>query len=231
MPRRLDMAKLGQTLTDPALDPPVKGMMVWGTNPALVQPDAGRVIRGLEREDLFTVVIEHFITDTARYADIVLPSTTQLEHFDILGSWGHDYITINQPAVAPVGEAKSHGEIMRLLARRLQLSHPSLRESDEEIAASALPPSVDLDALKEAGWIKTDMPRPVLAGAKLRLAYGVPCPIGPEPGMLQLLTPKAHYFLNSSFVNQTRQRRALTSAVPRAAPRWTWLPSTPQNLA
>ena len=154
VPRRLDMAKLGETLTDPALDPPVKGMMVWGTNPALVQPDAGRVIRGLGREDLFTVVIEHFMTDTARYADIVLPSTTQLEHFDILGSWGHDYITINKPAVAPVGEAKSHGEIMRLLAQRLLLGHPSLRESDGEIAASALPPSVDLDALKEAGWIK-----------------------------------------------------------------------------
>ena len=208
VPRRLDMARLGETLTDLTLDPPIKGLMVWGTNPAVVQPDAGRVIRGLGREDLFTVVVEHFMTDTARYADIVLPSTTQLEHFDVLGSWGHDYITINQPAITPVGEAKSHGEIMRLLARRLRLEDPTLRESDEEIAASALPPSLDLDALKKAGWIKTNMPRPVLAGAKLLLAHGVSCPIRPESDMLQLLTPKAHYFLNSSFVNQTRQRRS-----------------------
>ena len=218
VPRRLDMAKLGETLTDPALDPPAKGLLVWGTNPALVQPDAGRVIRGLGREDLFTVVVEHFMTDTARYADFVLPSTTQLEHFDVLGSWGHDYITVNQPAIAPVGEAKSHGEIMRLLARRLGLDDSALREGDEEIAASALPPNVNLDALKKAGWIKTDMPRPELAGAKLRLAHGVPCPIRPESNMLQLLTPKAHYFLNSSFVNQTRQRRAQGSPTLDIAP-------------
>ena len=92
-PRFLDMARLGETLTDPSLDPPVHGLMIWGTNPAVVQPDAGRVRRGLAREDLFTVVIEHFLTDTARFADVVLPSTTQLEHFDVLGAWGHQYIT------------------------------------------------------------------------------------------------------------------------------------------
>ena len=137
------MARLGETLTDPAVDPPVMGLMIWGTNPAVIQPDAGRVRRGLARDDLFTVVIEHFMTDTARYADIVLPSTTQLEHFDVLGAWGHQYITINQPAVAPLGESRSHGEIMRTLAQAMGLDHPALRESDEEIAASALPPGLD----------------------------------------------------------------------------------------
>ncbi|GGG21676.1 molybdopterin containing oxidoreductase [Caldovatus sediminis] len=207
-PRALDMARLGETLTDPALDPPVKGLMVWGTNPAVVQPDAGRVRQGLAREDLFTVVLEHVLTDTARYADVVLPSTTQLEHFDVLGAWGHQYITVNLPAIAPLGEAKSHGEIMRLLARRLGLDHPAMRESDEAIAASALPPGVSLEALKEAGWVKMRKPPPRLEGAGLRLARGVSLPSAPPEGMLRLLTPKAHFFLNSSFVNQPRQRRA-----------------------
>jgi anaerobic selenocysteine-containing dehydrogenase len=208
-PRVLDMARLGETLTD--LDPPIKGLMVWGTNPAVVQPDAGRVRRGLAREDLFTVVVEHFLTDTARYADVVLPSTTQLEHFDVLGAWGHQYITVNQPAIAPLGEAKSHGEIMRLLAPRLGLDHPAMRESDEAIAASALPPAVNLATLKEAGWVKMTRPAPHLDGAGLRLAPrgGVALPSGPPgSGMLRLMTPKAHFFLNSSFANQPRQRRA-----------------------
>ena len=205
-PRQLDMARLGETLTDPVLDPPVTGLMIWGTNPAVIQPDASRVRRGLAREDLFTVVIEHY---TAAYADIVLPSTTQLEHFDVLGAWGHQYITINQPAVAPLGESRSHGEIMRTLAQAMGLDHPALRESDEEVAASALPAGLDVATLKQTGWVKIDKPRPQLDGAELRLARGVPLPPArPAAGMLQLLTPKAHYFLNSSFVNQPRQRRA-----------------------
>ncbi|HEX2891395.1 molybdopterin-dependent oxidoreductase [Vineibacter terrae] len=210
-PRVLDMARLGETLTDPALDPPIHGLMVWGTNPAVVQPDAGRVRQGLAREDLFTVVVEHFLTDTARFADVVLPSTTQLEHFDVLGAWGHHYISVNLPAVAPLGEARSHGEIMRGLAPRLGLDHPAMRESDEEIAASALPPGLDLATLKQAGWFKTARPPAKLVGAGLRLAPrdGVALPPSPpSPGMLRLMTPKAHFFLNSSFVNQPRQRRA-----------------------
>ena len=210
-PRFLDMARLGETLTDPSLDPPIHGLMIWGTNPAVVQPDAGRVRRGLARENLFTVVLEHFLTDTSRFADVVLPSTTQLEHFDVLGAWGHQYITVNLPAVAPLGETKSHGEITRLLAQRLGLDHAALRESDEEIAASALPPGLDLATLKQAGWIKTPQRAPLLEGAGLRLAPrgGVALPAQPPAtGMLRLMTPKAHFFLNSSFANQQRQRRA-----------------------
>jgi anaerobic selenocysteine-containing dehydrogenase len=203
------MTRLGGTLTQFSLDPPVKGLMIWGTNPAVIQPDAGRVRRGLAREDLFTVVIEHFLTDTARYADVVLPSTTQLEHFDVLGAWGHQYVTVNEPAIAPLGESRSHGEIMRTLARTMGLGHPALCESDEEIAASALPAGLDIATLKQSGWVKIDKPRPQLEGTGLRLARGVPLPLRrPDGGMLQLPTPKAHYFLNSSFVNQPRQRRA-----------------------
>ncbi len=150
VPRTLDMARLGANLTNDALAPPVHGLMVWCANPAVSQPDARRLRQGLAREDLFLVVAEHFLTDTARFADIVLPSTTQLEHFDVQGAWGHHYISVNLPAIAPLGEAKSHGEMMRLLAPRLGLHEPPFRESDEEIAASALPTGVTLDDLEGA---------------------------------------------------------------------------------
>lgn len=211
-PRSLDMARLGEHLTNKDLAPPIKGLMIWGTNPAVVQPNAGLVRQGLAREDLFTVVLEHFLTDTARYADVVLPSTTQLEHFDLQGAWGHHYISVNNPAIPPLGEAKSHGEVMRLLARRMGLAHPALQESDEEIAAAALPPAVDLETLKANGWYKSSPGRPAFGTerGKLRLAGGVPKPTRPPaPGMLQLLTPKSHYFLNSTFGNMLRQRNAM----------------------
>lgn len=178
----------------------------------MVQPDSGKVRQGLSRDDLFTVVLEHFLTDTARYADIVLPSTTQLEHFDLQGAWGHHYISVNNRAIPPLGEAKSHGEVMRLLARRMGLTHPALRESDEEIAASALPDGIDLETLRAQGWHKSSPGRPTFESVRgeLRLSEGVPQPAtAPAPGMLQLLTPKSHYFLNSSFGNMPRQRRAM----------------------
>lgn len=211
-PRSLDMARLGEHLTNKDLDPPLEGLMIWGTNPAVVQPDAGRVRQGLARQDLFTVVLEHFLTDTARYADIVLPSTTQLEHFDVQGAWGHHYISVNNPAIEPLGETKSHGEVMRLLARRMGLTHAALQESDEEIAASALPSDVALEALKTKGWHKSSPDPPTFAAVlgKLQLTTETPEPIRPPaPGMLQLLTPKSHYFLNSSFGNMPRQRKAM----------------------
>ncbi len=207
-PRSLDLSALGPALTDPDLDPPVKGLMVWCMNPAVIQVDAGRVRRGLARDDLFTVVLEHFMTDTARYADIVLPATTQLEHFDVMGAWGHHYISVNNPAIEPLGEARSHGEVMRLLAPRLGLEHPAFGESDEEIAAAALPPGVALADLKAEGWRKVSPPRPDPAAgeAVLRLTGG---PLEPVAlGALRLLTPKSHYFLNSSFANMPRQRKA-----------------------
>lgn len=204
--RSLDLARLGETLTDSSLAPPIKAMMIWSVNPAVVQPDAARVATGLARDDLFTVVLEHFMTDTARFADVVLPSTTQLEHFDVVGAWGHQFVSVNNPAVPPVGESKSHGEVMRLLASALSLTDPAFKESDEQIAASALPESIDLEELKQSGWIKSPAPPPSFR-SKVRISDEVPVPERPV-GFLQMLTPKSHYFLNSSFVNQTRQRRA-----------------------
>ena len=117
--RSVNMSAVGDALTDPSLDPPIKAMVCWNANPARVAPDSARVIAGLAREDLFTVVMEQFMTDTARYADVILPATTQLEQLDAVFSWGHHYITHNAPAIAPRGEAKPNTEVFRLLAARL----------------------------------------------------------------------------------------------------------------
>jgi len=215
-PRSLNLAKIGQILTDKKMSPPINGLMVWGMNPAIIQTDLDTVCRGLARDDLFCVVLEHFMTDTARYADIVLPSTTQLEHFDIQGAWGHHYISANNQAIEPLGETKNHGEIMRLLAAKMGLNHPALHESDQEIAASVLPDTIALSELMKKGWIKASPNKPDLAadGAKkLNISSGIPAPDAKRlPGdtpddKLRLLTPKAHFFLNSSFANMERQRK------------------------
>jgi anaerobic selenocysteine-containing dehydrogenase len=222
--RSLDMTRLGEILNGEcgegvsnglAEGPPVKGLLVWGTNPAVVLPESAKIRRGLAREDLFTVVLEHFMTDTARYADIILPSTTQLEHFDVVSPWGHFYMMANNPAMAPEGESKSHGEIMRLVARRMGLNHPALQESDEEIAAAGLPPELPLEALKAEGWRKhAPAPAGIPAPDKRISLAGYPAPEtlpsaeNGETNSLQLLTPKAHYFLNSSFANMARQQKA-----------------------
>jgi anaerobic selenocysteine-containing dehydrogenase len=212
-PRSLDIAKLGAVLDrGTILSPPVKGLMVWSANPAITQIDSGRVRRGLAREDLFTVVFDHFITDTGRYADIVLPATTQFEHFDLQGAWGHYYVSVNLPAIAPLGEARTGGDLMRALARRLGLDHPALQESDEQIAASALPSDWQLADLKKAGWRKL---APSTQGPAQRVQL-LGEPVAPLPalpaGTLRLLTPKSHYFLNSTFANMARQSQSQGTA-------------------
>lgn len=204
-PRSLDMARLGETLEEAS--PPVMGLMIWSANPAVTQIDAPRVKRGLMREDLFTVVADHFLTDTALYADIVLPATTQLEHFDIQGAWGHHYVLANMPAISPQGEARSSGAIMRGLADKMGLDHPALKESDEEIAAAALPEGWLLEELKAAGWRKSPSPRPAIAPREKKLKLSDGPILAPERnGALQLLSPKSHYFLNSTFANMPRHQ-------------------------
>lgn len=213
--RSLDRTRLGEILTSEALDPPVKGLMVWGHNPLVNQPDLETVKRGLSREDLFTVVIEHCMTDSARYADIVLPSTTQLEHFDIQGSWGHHYVGLNHPAIAPLGEARPHSEILRALARRMDLTEPAVIEDDEAIARSSLPADFDWQALKAQGWLKAPPPEvhPASSGTRVTIASGLPGPGAPRvpgaapDGLLRLLTAKGHYLLNSTFGNMPRQSK------------------------
>jgi anaerobic selenocysteine-containing dehydrogenase len=153
--RTINMSQLGQALTDQALEPPVKALVVWSSNPAQVAPDQERVLEGLRREDLFTVVLEQFMTDTAAHGDVVLPATTQLEHLDGVFSWGHHYYTLNEPAIEPRGEAKPTTDTFRLLAERMGLDDPCFRETDEEVLESLLEPEpagITLAALSERGW-------------------------------------------------------------------------------
>ncbi len=136
--RTFNMARLGEVLTDPALDPPIDALVVHNSNPAVVVPDQNRIVDGLQREDLFTVVIEQFMTDTARHADIVLPATTQIEHLDLGIAWGHLYLSLNQPAIAPVGDALPNTEIFRRLATAMGLDDPALQSDDESLIRELL---------------------------------------------------------------------------------------------
>ena len=133
-PRRMfNMARLGEVLTDRSISPGIGALVVHNSNPAVIVPDQNRIVEGLEREDLFTVVIEQVMTDTARYADLVLPATTQIEHLDLGIAWGHLYLSLNQPAIDPVGESLPNTEIFRRLAAAMGLHDPALCEDDETL--------------------------------------------------------------------------------------------------
>ena len=167
--RTINMIRLGDALTEADAGvggPPVQALVVYNSNPAAVAPDLGAVRRGLAREDLFTVVLEHFQTDTADWADFVLPATTQLEHWDVHLAYGHYYATLNRPAIAPLGEAKSNAEIFRLLAARMGLADGVFADDDLALVRQALATSdprmdgVTFDALMEHGWARLNVPRP-----------------------------------------------------------------------
>jgi anaerobic selenocysteine-containing dehydrogenase len=146
------------------LDPPVRAIYVYNSNPVAIAPDSRRVIAGFKREDLFTVVHEIFQTDTADYADILLPATTQLEHFDIHKAYGHIYMLINKPAIEPLGEAKPNSEVFRLLAERMGFTEDCFNDSDEEIARQAINydhprmRGMTFEELKERGWMRLSVP-------------------------------------------------------------------------
>ncbi len=161
-PRTINQSALGDALT--AAKPPVRAIYVYNNNPVAVCPDSQKVIRGFLREDLFTVVHEIFLTDTTDYADIVLPATTQLEHYDVHKSYGHLYLLANTPAIAPLGEAKPNSEVFRLLAARMGFEDECLRDSDEDICRQALASAnprmagIGWDALKAQGWQRLKVP-------------------------------------------------------------------------
>lgn len=162
-PRVLNMSQLGELLTR-VDDPPVRALYVYNSNPAAIAPDQGRVLEGLKREDLFTVVHEQFMTDTTDYADIVLPATTQLEHFDLHKAYGHLYLMVNERAIEPLHESKSNSEVFRLLAARMNFEDECFRDSDEEIARQAISTDhpalkgITLEEVRERGWMRLNLP-------------------------------------------------------------------------
>jgi anaerobic selenocysteine-containing dehydrogenase len=230
-PRIINHAALGDALT--SAKPPVRATIVYNNNPVAVCPDSEKVIAGFSREDLFTVVIDHFQTDTADYADFVLPATTQLEHVDVHKSYGHLYALASNPAIAPLGEALPNSEIFRRLAARLGFTEPCFRDSDEEICRSALNGYMDWSRLKAQGWQRLEVPErfaPFAQGG-FRTPSGKcefysewlekqgidPLPFYNPPAEvaderlaecypLAFLSPPARHFLNSTFANLARFR-------------------------
>jgi anaerobic selenocysteine-containing dehydrogenase len=222
------MSRLSEVLGDDALDPPIKAMVVWNCNPAVTNPNAEAVRRGFEREDLFLVVHEQFLTDTARYADIVLPATTQLETTDVVPAWGHLWMGWNERAIEPLGESCSNTDLFRRLAGAMGLTEPSLFDDDDTLLRQTLGQKVDLDELRRVGWVKVPYPAdgrawgagvfPTASGASSSSASSSPrrptrvadvrgAREGPggDPDLLaryplQLMTPKHHSrFLNSGY--------------------------------
>jgi anaerobic selenocysteine-containing dehydrogenase len=162
--RAINLGQIGRALTDASLDPPIKALIVYNSNPATIAPNQRLVLEGLRREDLFTVVLEHFMTDTASHADIVLPATTQAEHLDLNWSWGQAFLTLNQPAIEPLGEALPNSEIFRRLGRALGLDEAAFSETDEDVVRGALQSDhpylagISYEGLKERGWARFAIP-------------------------------------------------------------------------
>lgn len=157
--RVVNNLRLGRALTgEMPLDPPIMSFFCYNTNPVSQAPETDKIVKGLQREDLFTVVAEHFITDTARYADIILPATMAGEHDDMMFSWGHFYLTLNQKAIEPRGEALSNSEIFRRLAKVMGFDDPRLQMSDQEQIEHFLDwdapamGGIDMDHFRETGF-------------------------------------------------------------------------------
>jgi len=184
--RRLSMTRLGEALLE-LTDPPVASLLVYASNPMASVPDQGKVRRGLAREDLFTVVVDNFQTDTADYADLLLPSTLQIEHADLHYAYGHLYLNWNEPAVAAPGECLPHTEIFRRLARRLGVTEPCVYDSDEDLARAVLASGdpalagITLERLRRDGWARLSVPTPFVP-----FADGFPTP----SGKLEFVSPR-----------------------------------------
>ena len=234
--RGLVMSRLGRELLDRS-DPPVQVLFVWAGNPVVSNPDQATTRAGLAREDLFTVVVEHTLTDTTEYADVVLPGTMQHEHRDLVDSYSHLYVQLAEPAVEPPGECLPHTEIFRRLAVALGIDDPAVLASDEELLRAAIGdetrgvPGVTLESLREKGFQRVGVPDPWLpvadgfptpsgrfefvsttaaaTGASLLPQYVPPLePVTDDAGGLALVSAANHYLVNSTFTDSPKHTRA-----------------------
>ncbi|CAN7199267.1 molybdopterin-containing oxidoreductase family protein [Acidovorax sp. LjRoot194] len=232
VPRTINMTTIGDDLlreASPAFGPQVEAVVVYNSNPVAVAPDSGKVVRGFAREDLFTVVLEHFQTDTADYADYILPATTQLEHWDVHLSYGHTDVVLNRPAIAPLGEARSNAQIFRDLAARMGFADACFADTDEALCRQAFGDAVDYALLESQGFATVAIPDALFAEGNFpspsgkcefysaRLAAqgldGLPDHLpnyelqGTDARYpLAMISPPARNFLNSTFVNVTSLR-------------------------
>jgi anaerobic selenocysteine-containing dehydrogenase len=226
-PRTINMSTIGDDLlrkSSPEFGPAIEALIVYNSNPLAVAPESAKVAQGFAREDLFTVVLEHFQTDTADYADYLLPATTQLEHWDVHMSYGHTDALLNHPAIAPLGEAKPNTQIFRELAQHMGFTDPCFADSDEALCRMAYGQAVDFEVLLKAGFAtlptadapfaQGNFPTPSgkceffsarLAAQGLDgLADHVPNYEAANTSAtypLAMISPPARNFLNSSFVN------------------------------
>ena len=226
-PRTINMSTIGNDLLNQgssSFGPKIEALIVYNSNPVAVAPESGKVVQGFLRDDLFTVVLEHFQTDTADHADVILPATTQLEHWDIHTSYGHTDVLLNRPAIAPVGEARTNTDIFRALAARMGFDDPCFADDDETLCRTAFGSAVDFQTLLDQGFATLPMAQapyadggfPTPSGKceffSARLAAqgmdGLPDHLpnhevaGPSSGYpLAMISPPARNFLNSSFVN------------------------------
>ena len=224
-PRTINMSTIGDDLlreSSAGFGPRIEALVVYNSNPVAVAPQSPKVVQGFRRDDLFTVVLEQFMTDTADHADYVLPATTQLEHLDVHTSYGHTYVLMNQPAVAPQGEAKPNTQVFRELALRLGFDEPCFADTDEQLAAQAFTDDIDMAALRAQGWLKLPLPELPFADGGFPTANGKVQVDVPEIGVpdhvpnhesalsapelaqrypLAMISPPARHFLNSTFVN------------------------------
>jgi len=232
--RTINMVTIGNDLLRSAsasFGPAIEALVVYNSNPVTVAPESSKVVAGFARQDLFTVVLEHFQTDTADYADYILPATTQLEHWDIHTSYGHTDILLNQPSIAPLGEAKPNTQIFRELARHMGFADPCFSEDDVSLCKVAFGDAIDFEALQRDGFVPLPVPDapyaqggfPTPSGTceffSERLASqgldGLPnhvpnheVPIADSAYPLAMISPPARNFLNSTFVNVKSLRDA-----------------------
>ena len=226
-PRTINMITIGNDLLAPAsatFGPKIEALIVYNSNPVAVAPESGKVVRGFAREDLFTVVLEHFQTDTADYADYILPATTQLEHWDIHAAYGHTDVLLNRPAIAPQGQARPNSQIFRDLAMQMGFDEACFQDSDETLCRAAFDGRVDFNELLDKGFATLQLPQAPYANGNFptpsgkceffsaRLAAqgldGLPehVPNYETAGSsalypLAMISPPARNFLNSTFVN------------------------------